>query len=84
MYFNHDKFVSVNKVPTEYDEIKELIENHKNAMEDTLSKLWKYILSFVRKKLESKILEAEELNKIDYCLYQTTIFSKTILCLNYI
>ena len=54
MYFNHDKFVSVNKVPTEYDEIKELIENHKNAMEDTLSKLWKYILSFVRKKIGIK------------------------------
>ena len=39
LYFNHDKFVSVNKVPREYDEIKELIEKHKNAMEHTLSKL---------------------------------------------
>ena len=64
--------------------MKEVIENHNNAMEHTIWKLWKYIVSVVRKKAGIKNPSGRRIKKIDYCLYQTAIFSKTNLYLNYI
>ena len=32
-YINHDKFVSVNNMLREYNEMKKEIKNHKNAVE---------------------------------------------------
>ena len=41
-------------------------------------------MSVVRKKAGIKNPSGRRIKKIDYCLYQTAIFSKTNLCLNYI
>lgn len=50
-YINHDAIVWVNNVLSEYNEIKENIENTENAVKYTISKQWKRIVSIVRKIL---------------------------------
>ena len=51
---NHDEVSSVN-VLRECNEIKEEISNPQNAVEYTMSKRWKRIVSVVRKVLRTKI-----------------------------
>ena len=60
-----DEFVSVNNVLREHNEIKEKFKNPENALECTILKQWKHIVSAVRKILWTKILLSQELNKID-------------------
>ena len=50
-YINHDAIVWVNNVLSEYNEIKENIENTENAVKYTIPKQWKRIVSIVRKIL---------------------------------
>ena len=56
-HINHDEFISVNKVLREYDEMKDVIKNPKDAV--------KCFVSVIKRKLQSKILVPEELNKIN-------------------
>ena len=66
-YINHDKFVSIINVLRKYNEMKEEIKNPENAVEYTMQKRWKRILSVARKILQIKILVLEELDKIKAC-----------------
>ena len=50
-YINHDKFVSVNNVLQEDNEMKQEIENPKNAVEYTTYIVMDSIVSVVRKIL---------------------------------
>ena len=49
---NHDKFVSLNNVLIEYNEMKEEVKNPKIAIEFTISKQWKLIVPLVKKYWE--------------------------------
>ena len=62
-YVNHDKFVSMNDVLREYNETKEEMKNPEIAVEYTIWKQWKLILSVVRKMLEIKNLVSEKLKR---------------------
>ena len=62
-YVNHDEFVSGNDVLREYNETKEEIKNPEIAVEYTIWKQWKLILSVVRKMLEIKNLVSEKLKR---------------------
>ena len=64
-YINHDKFVSVNNVLQEDNEMKQEIENPKNAVEYTTYIVMDSIVSVVRKILWTKIQVSEKLNSID-------------------
>ena len=45
--------------------MKEAIKNPKTAVEYTIQKQWKPIVSVVRKTLQIKIVVSEKINKID-------------------
>ena len=60
-YINHNERVSVNRVWREYAAMKVGIKDLENAVEYTVY----YIVSVVRKMLQTKILVSEELNKIN-------------------
>ena len=62
-YVNHDKFVSMNDVLREYNETKGEMKNPEIAVEYTMWKQWKLILSVVRKMLEIKNLVSEKLKR---------------------
>ena len=62
-YVNHDEFVSMNDVLREYNETKEEMKNPEIAVEYSIWKQWKLILSVVRKMLEIKNLVSEKLKK---------------------
>ena len=55
-YINHDEFVSVDNVSREYNEMKEEIKNPENAVEYTIWKQWKPIVSLLKKVLQTKLL----------------------------
>ena len=64
-YINHDKFVLVNNVLREYNEMKEEIKNPENTVQYTIYKQLKNIVSIGRKMLLTRIEVLEELMKID-------------------
>ena len=47
-YINHEEFVLVNNVLWEYNKAKEKIKSPESAVEFTIEKQWKRILSVVR------------------------------------
>ena len=51
-YINHDKFISLNNVLIEYNEMKEEVKNPKIAIEFTILKQWKLIVPLVKKYWE--------------------------------
>ena len=60
-YINHNERVSVNRMLREYAAMKVGIKDFENAVEYTVY----YIVSVVRKILQTIILVSEELNKIN-------------------
>ena len=64
-YINHDELLSVNNMLGEYNEMEKEIKSLKNAVEYTIWKHLKRIVSVVRKILSTKILVLEELNRKD-------------------
>ena len=64
-YISHDKFVPVNNVLQEYNEMKKEIKNLNNTVEYTKYKQWKPIASVVKKILKTKTLVLEKRNKRD-------------------
>ena len=73
-YFNYSEFLAVSNVFREHNEMKEKIKYPENVVGYTIWEKWKYVVSVVRKILQTKILVAEELNKIDQCFYQIVVF----------
>ena len=58
-YIGHDKFVSINSVLKEYNEMKEEIKNPQNILEYIIWKWRRCIVSVVRKILQTKIQLSE-------------------------
>ena len=52
--------------------MKQEIKNPKNAVEYTMEKQWKLIMSLLKNIMVTKILVLKELDKID-CLYETVL-----------
>ena len=73
-YINHDEFISVNNMLREYNEMKGENKNPENAVEYTIQKPWKCIVSVVRKILRVDILVLEKLNKTEEYFYQNVLF----------